>query len=97
MAVSRWWDEVVSGEEKLFALQTLEKNLKNGVEPQTYYKVKRRQKIHTTCNSTTHIIERTCIRHKVLKSKFHINSRFEKLYCLNFGYTDNEVNMEYVA
>ena len=25
------------------------------------------------------------------------NSRFEKLYCLNFSYTDNEVNVEYVA
>ena len=54
----------------------------SGVETQTVYKVKEGKYLE---------------RHLQILKWNQDNSRFEKQYCLNFSYTDNEVNVEYVA
>ena len=69
----------------------------NGVETQTVYKVKEGKYLerHLQYNYTHD--EKGRVSAKEILKWNQDNSRFEKLYCLNFSYTDNEVNVEYVA
>ena len=69
----------------------------NGVETQTVYKVKEGKYLerHLQYNYTHD--EKGRVSTKEILKWNQDNSRFEKLYCLNFSYTDNEVNVEYVA
>ena len=69
----------------------------NGVETQTVYKVKEGKYLerHLQYNYTHD--EKGRVSDKEILKWNQDNSRFEKLYCLNFSYTDNEVNVEYVA
>ena len=67
----------------------------NGVETQTVYKVKEGKYLerHLQYNYTHD--EKGRVSAKEILKWNKDNSRFEKLYCLNFIY--NEVNVEYVA
>ena len=69
----------------------------SGVETQTVYKVKEGKYLerHLQYNYTHDEKGRVSAK-EILKWNLD-NSRFEKQYCLNFSYTDNEVNVEYVA
>ena len=69
----------------------------SGVETQTVYKVKEGKYLerHLQYNYTHD--EKGRVSAKEILKWNKDNSRFEKLYCLNFRYTDNEVNVEYVA
>ena len=69
----------------------------SGVETQTVYKVKEGKYLerHLQYNYTHD--EKGRVSAKEILKWNQDNSRFEKLYCLNFSYTDNEVNVEYVA
>ena len=69
----------------------------SGVETQTVYKVKEGKYLerHLQYNYTHD--EKGRVSTKEILKWNQDNSRFEKLYCLNFSYTDNEVNVEYVA
>lgn len=69
----------------------------NGVETQTVYKVKEGKYLerHLQYNYTHD--EKGRVSAKEILKWNQDNSRFEKQYCLNFNYTDNEVNVEYVA
>ena len=69
----------------------------NGVETQTVYKIKEGKYLerHLQYNYTHD--EKGRVSAKEILKWNQDNSRFEKLYCLNFSYTDNEVNVEYVA
>ena len=69
----------------------------NGVETQTVYKVKEGKYLerHLQYNYTHD--EKGRVSAKEILKWNRDNSRFEKQYCLNFSYTDNEVNVEYVA
>ena len=69
----------------------------SGVETQTVYKVKEGKYLerHLQYNYTHD--EKGRVSAKEILKWNRDNSRFEKQYCLNFSYTDNEVNVEYVA
>ena len=78
-----------------FAYNTEEQE--NGVETPMVYKVKKGKYLerHLQYNYTYDKKGRVSAK-EILKWNQN-NSRFEKQYCLNFSYTDNEVNVEYVA
>ena len=69
----------------------------NGVETQTVYKIKEGKYLerHLQYNYTHD--EKGRVSAKEILKWNQDNSRFEKQYCLNFSYTDNEVGVEYVA
>ena len=69
----------------------------NGVETQTVYKVKEGKYLerHLQYNYTHD--EKGRVSAKEILKWNRDTSRFEKQYCLNFSYTDNEVSVEYVA
>ena len=73
------------------------KKQESGVETQTVYKVKEGKYLerHLQYNYTHD--EKGRVSAKEILKWNQDNSRFEKQYCLNFSYTDNEVNVEYVA
>ena len=66
----------------------------NGVETQTVYKVKEGKYLerHLQYNYTHD--EKGRVSAKEILKWNQDNSRFEKQYCLNFSYTDNEVNVD---
>ncbi|WP_455606602.1 DUF3836 domain-containing protein [Bacteroides sp.] len=78
-----------------FAYNTEEQE--NGVETPMVYKVKKGKYLERHLQYNYTYDKKGCVSAKEILKWNQNNSRFEKQYCLNFSYTDNEVNVEYVA
>ena len=69
----------------------------NGVETKMVYKVKEGKYLEHHLQYNYSYDEKGRVSAKEVLKWNQSNSRFEKQYCLNFNYTDNEVGVEYVA